>query len=166
MEASLPTLAAVRGQCLGGGMEVAVFCNWVFAHTDAIFGQPEIRLGVFPPVASLMLPLLAGQGACDDICLTGRTLTAHEAMGMGLVHVVADDIEAAWKAWVKERLLPHSASSLRIAARASRYAFNHAFRAHWKEIERLYLDELMSTSDANEGIAAFMARRPPAWAHR
>jgi cyclohexa-1,5-dienecarbonyl-CoA hydratase len=166
MDAAVPTLAAVRGQCLGGGMELAVFCNWVFAHHDARFGQPEIRLGVLPPVAALLLPLLAGQAASDDICLTGRTLTAHEAMALGLVHTVSEDVEAVWQAWFHERLMPHSAASLRRAVRASRHGLNRAFREQWADIERLYLDDLMATQDANEGIAAFLARRPPVWTHR
>jgi cyclohexa-1,5-dienecarbonyl-CoA hydratase len=166
IEAAVPTLAAVRGQCLGGGMEVALFCNWVIAHPQAKFGQPEIRLGVFPPVAALMLPLLAGQPAADDLCLTGRTIGAQEALEMRLVHSLAEDVEDAAQKFFATHLRPLSAAALRLAVRASRQQFNRTFRELWPPMERLYLEELMGTHDANEGIEAFIAKRPPVWAHR
>jgi cyclohexa-1,5-dienecarbonyl-CoA hydratase len=165
IEHAVPTLAAVRGQCLGGGMEVALFCNWVIAHPQAKFGQPEIRLGVFPPVAALILPMLAGQAVSDDLCLTGRTVGAQEAQGMGLVQSVAEDVEAAVQAFFAAHLRAQSAAALRLALRASRHQFNRTFQEQWPRLERLYLEDLMSTHDANEGIEAFIAKRPPVWAH-
>jgi cyclohexa-1,5-dienecarbonyl-CoA hydratase len=165
LEAAIPMAAAVRGQCLGGGMELALFCNWVFADTTARFGQPEIRLGVFPPVAALLLPLLAGQAAADDVCLTGRTYTAQEGRERGWVHAVVEDVESAVQQHYTTHLAPLSAAALRQTVRATRYQFHRAFREGWAALEHQYLDELMATRDANEGITAFLAKRPPVWTH-
>jgi cyclohexa-1,5-dienecarbonyl-CoA hydratase len=166
MDAAIPTAAAVHGQCLGGGMELALFCNWVFADPTARFGQPEIKLGVFPPVAALQLPMLAGQAVADDICLTGRTYTGEQGLRQGWVHAVVEDVEAAVQEHFASHIAPLSAAALRHAVRASRRRFNEAFRAGWAALELQYLDELMITHDANEGIAAFLAKRQPVWAHR
>lgn len=166
IDAAVPTLSAVRGQCLGGGMEVALFSNWVIAHPQAKFGQPEIRLGVFPPVAAILLPWLAGQAAADEICITGRTVSAQEALDLGLVHALAEDVEGAVQDFFVSHFRQLSAAALRAAVRASRQAFNRNFREQWPAMERLYLEDLMFTHDANEGIEAFLAKRPPAWAHR
>lgn len=166
IDAAIPTASLVRGQCLGGGMELAIFCNWVFAAPDAKFGQPEIQLAVFAPVASLVLPGLIGQSAADDICLTGRSYSAGEAQRAGLVRMVADDAEGALQGFMQSNILPKSAAALRIANRASRAALNAAFTNGWREMERLYLEETMATFDANEGIAAFMEKRTPNWQHK
>ena len=166
IDTRVATLAAVRGQCLGGGMELALFCNWVFAHPTARFGQPEIRLGVFPPAAAIILPLLVGQALADEVCLTGRTYTAAEALARRLVHAVADDLEGAVRAFFSQNLAAHSAASLRLALRASRHLFNRTFLDRWPELEHLYLAELMATHDANEGIQAYLDKRPAQWLHR
>ena len=89
IETGKPTFALVRGQCLGGGMELATFCNWIFASDEAVFGQPEINLAVYPPVASLILPFLIGQQAADDLVLSGRSVSAGEARDLGLVSSVS-----------------------------------------------------------------------------
>jgi cyclohexa-1,5-dienecarbonyl-CoA hydratase len=159
----LPVVAAVRGSCLGGGLELAAFCHRVVAHRDASLGQPEIRLGVFAPVASAILPERLGRGAADDLLLTGRPVDAAHALAIGLVDAVADDPEAAALAWAEEHLLPHSASSLRFATRAARLDFTRRVEARLADLERLYLDELMRTDDAVEGITAFLEKRPPSW---
>jgi cyclohexa-1,5-dienecarbonyl-CoA hydratase len=165
-QAAIPTAAAVRGQCLGGGMELALFCNWVFADATARFGQPEIKLAVFPPVAALLLPLLAGQAAADDVCLTGRTYTAQEGQERGWVHAVVEDVEEAVQRHYATHLAPLSAQALRQAVRASRFRFHRAFLEGWAEMQRQYLDELMATRDANEGIEAFLSKRPPVWTNQ
>jgi len=166
IDARVATLAAVRGQCLGGGMELALFCNWVFAHPTARFGQPEIRLGVFPPAAAIFLPLLVGQAVADEVCLTGRTYMAAEALACRLVHTVADDLEGAVQAFFDRNLASHSAASLRFALRASRHGFNRTFLDRWPELESLYLAELMAAHDPNEGIQAYLDKRPAQWLHR
>jgi cyclohexa-1,5-dienecarbonyl-CoA hydratase len=165
LDAQIPTAAAVRGQCLGGGMELAGICTWIFSDPAAKFGQPEIQLGVFPPVAALIFPWRIGQARSDDLCLTGRTIDAQEALRAGFVNEVTEDPEAAVEAHFVRHLLPKSAAALRLAQRASRWTFDRAFREGWAALERLYLDELMDTADAKEGIAAFLERRPPHWAN-
>jgi cyclohexa-1,5-dienecarbonyl-CoA hydratase len=162
----LPVLAAVRGACLGGGLELAAFCQRVFAHPEASLGQPEIKLGVIAPAASAILAERVGRGAADDLLLSGRSVRAAEALRLGLVDVVSDDPEAAALTWAEEHLLPHSASSLRFAARAARLAFTGRFDALLRELEQMYLEELMDTRDAVEGITAFLEKRAPTWSDR
>jgi cyclohexa-1,5-dienecarbonyl-CoA hydratase len=163
LRAAVPLLAAVRGQCLGGALELAAFCQRVFAAPDARLGQPEIQLGVFAPVASLILPERIGRGGAEDLCLSGRTLDADEALRIGLVDEIAADPAAAALAYARRHLLPRSASSLRMAVRASRHGFASRLQRDLQELEHLYLDELMATHDAVEGIAAFVEKRPPVW---
>jgi cyclohexa-1,5-dienecarbonyl-CoA hydratase len=157
-----PLLAAARGQCLGGGLELAAFCHLLFAGEDAAFAQPEIRLGVFPPMASLVFALRA-PALADEINLSGRSFSAAEFQRAGLACQVAADPQAAALAYAREHLLPRSASSLRLAARASRWAWERALAEELPRLERLYLETLMATHDANEGIASFLEKRPPAW---
>ena len=159
----VPVLVAVRGMCLGGGLELAAYCHRIFAHSDARFGQPVIALGVFAPVASAILADRVGRGAADDLLLSGRTVSAAEANAMRLVDQLADDPEAASLAWAEEHLLPRSASSLRFATRAARMEFLRRFDALVADLETLYLDELMTTRDAAEGIEAFLEKRDPRW---
>lgn len=161
----IPTVAAVRGQCLGGGMELAAFCNWVFAHPEAKFAQPEIQLGVLPPVASLILPFKVGQSKADDINVTGRTLSAADAKDIGLVDEISDDPDALVTEWATRELATKSASSLRWAIKASRFSMYQTLHGQIRAMEQLYLDDLMATHDANEGLAAFMEKRQPSWKH-
>jgi cyclohexa-1,5-dienecarbonyl-CoA hydratase len=159
----VPVLAAVRGHCLGGGLELVSFCHRVFAANDARLGQPEITLGVFAPVASLLLPHRIGRANAEDLCLSGRTVPAEDALRMGLVDELADDPEAKALAWAETHLCKHSASSLRHAVRAVRGAFAETFFAQLAEIEQDYLVDLMATADAVEGIQAFLQKRAPHW---
>jgi cyclohexa-1,5-dienecarbonyl-CoA hydratase len=159
-------VAVVRGQCLGGGMELACFCHRVFADPGARLAQPEIDLGVFPPVASLILSRRAGQAVADEACLTGRRFTAAEALEAGLVDEVAADPRGAAEAWLRAGILPKSAAAIGMAVRAARLGWNAAFLRDLARAERLYLRDLMRTSDAREGIEAFLARRPPVWKDR
>jgi len=162
-EASVPVLAAVRGQCLGGGLELAAFCHRVYAAPDAMLGQPEIQLGVFAPVASVILPERIGRGPAEDLCLSGRVLPAGEALQLGLVDEVTADPSQGALEWIEQHLLPRSAASLRLATRAVRLGFMRRFREEIEQLTRLYLDELMSTHDAKEGITAFLEKRKPVW---
>jgi cyclohexa-1,5-dienecarbonyl-CoA hydratase len=160
--AAVTTVCAVRGQCLGGGLELASFCHRVTAAPDARLGQPEIRLGVFAPAASLILPARIGPAAAADLLCTGRTVDTETALRMGLVDQIDADPEAAAQAFC-EQLLPHSAASLRHAVRSSRWQFERDLAAGLAALEHSYLDELMATADANEGIAAFLEKRSPQW---
>ena len=165
LEFPAPILVAVRGQCLGGGLEVAMAGSLIFASPDAQLGQPEMKLGVFAPAASVLLPLRVNAAAAEDLLLSGRSVGAAEAREIGLVHTVADDPVAAALAWFDAHLAGKSAASLRFALRAARLALVYGIRAGLAAVEKLYLQGLMNTRDANEGLAAFLARRPPVWEH-
>jgi cyclohexa-1,5-dienecarbonyl-CoA hydratase len=159
-------LAAVRGQCLGGGLELASFCHRVFASPDAKLGQPEIALGVFAPVASLILPERVGRANAEELCLSGRIVEASEAREMGLVDVVAEKPEEAALDYARKHLLSRSASSLRHAVRAVRLPLSRRLQGELAQLEGIYLEDLMATEDAAEGIEAFLEKRPPVWRNR
>jgi cyclohexa-1,5-dienecarbonyl-CoA hydratase len=163
---AVPTMAIVRGQCLGGGMELALFCNFIVADRTAMFGQPEIILGVFPPPASVMLPRKVGQSHADDLALTGRSIDALEAHRIGLVNILVDEGQDAWEVasqWVEKHILPKSASCLRVANQAVRNDFFRRILEDFPRMESLYLKDLMESHDANEGINAFLEKRKPEW---
>jgi cyclohexa-1,5-dienecarbonyl-CoA hydratase len=166
LEFPAPILVAVRGQCLGGALEVAMAASQIFAAQDAQFGQPEMKLGVFAPAASVLLPYRVGVAAAEDLLLSGRSIDAAEACAIGLVHQVSDDPAAAALDWFDTHLAPKSAASIRFALKAARLARLDAIRDGLAAVERLYLQGLMNTRDANEGLAAFLARRAPAWEHQ
>ncbi len=166
VEFELPILVAVRGQCLGGGLELALAGGPIFATADAQLGQPEIKLGVFAPAASCLLPWRVNQSAAEDLLWSGRSISGSAAHAIGLVHTLADDPEAAALAYFDEHLAARSAAALACAVAAVRAPRVRELRQRLAEVEALYLDRLMKTHDANEGLAAFMARRQPAWEHR
>ena len=165
LEWELPILVAVRGQCLGGGLELAMGGSLIFAASDAKLGQPEIQLGVFAPAASCLLPPRIGQAAAEDLLFSGRSIGADEALRLGLVQAVSADPEAAALAYFDQHLAGKSASSLACAVTAVRAGYLLRVRRRIAEVERLYLERLMLTRDANEGLAAFIAKRPPKWEH-
>jgi cyclohexa-1,5-dienecarbonyl-CoA hydratase len=161
-----PILMAVRGQCLGGGLEFALAGNLVFAAPDAQFGQPEMKLGVFAPAASVFLPLRIGQARAEDLLYSGRSIDAQTALAWGLANEVAEDPVAAAAAYFDRHLAGKSAASLAHAVRAAREPFADLARARLADVEALYLEKLMRTRDANEGLAAFLEKRAPTWEHR
>jgi len=161
-----PILVAVRGQCVGGGLELALAGSLIFASRDAQFGQPEIKLGVFAPAASCLLPPRIGQAAAEDLLFSGRSIDATEAKTLGLVQTVADDPESAALDYFDAHLAKKSAASLACAVEAARGGFVPEVQRRISQVQRFYLDHLMRTHDANEGLAAFLAKRPPKWEHR
>jgi cyclohexa-1,5-dienecarbonyl-CoA hydratase len=166
LEWPVPILVAVKGQCLGGGLELAMGGSLIFAASDAKLGQPEIQLGVFAPAASCLLPPRIGQAAAEDLLFSGRAVGADEALRLGLVTSVSAEPEAAALAYFDQHLAGKSASSLACAVAAARGGYLAEVRRRIAEVERLYLDRLMQTRDANEGLAAFIAKRPPKWEHQ
>ena len=162
----IPTLAKISGQCLGGGMEVAIMCNFLFADKTAKMGQPEMVLGVFPPPASVILPEKIGLARAEELLLTGKSISADEAKTMGLVNEVFEDkaaLEAGVETFIRQMILPKSASSLRYGVKASRAKLNHLLGNFLPMLEQLYVNELMNTNDANEGINSFLEKRKPVW---
>lgn len=166
VEFPLPILVAVRGQCLGGGLEVALAGGPIFAHAESQFGQPEIKLGVFAPAASCLLGWRINQSAAEDLLWSGRSIDGSTALALGLAQALADDPEAAALAWFDEHLAPRSSAALACAVAAVRAPRARELRERLAEVERLYLERLMKTRDANEGLAAFLERRTPAWEHQ
>ncbi len=166
VESPVPVLVAVRGQCLGGGLEVAAAGNLIFAAPGAMLGQPEIKLAVFAPAASCLLPERIGQAQAEDLLFSGRSITAEEAFRLGLVSALAEDPEQAAVAYFDEHLAGVSASSLRFAVRAARTEVAQRIRQKLAAVEKMYVEELMSTHDAVEGLTAFMEKRPAQWQDR
>ncbi|OLB34895.1 MAG: hypothetical protein AUH11_16570 [Acidobacteria bacterium 13_2_20CM_57_17] len=158
------TIAAVRGYCLGGGMELASFCDFVLAAESAEFGQPEIKLGCFPPLAMVTLPQLIGMRAAARLILTGEQIGAAEACRLGLVTRVVPDVQlpAAVDSLLEElrRLSP---SVLRLTRKTLHRLHFADFAKQLKEAERVYLSVLMKSHDAREGILAFLEKRKPNW---
>ena len=161
------TIAAVHGHCLGGGMELAMFCDFVIAGESATFGQPEIKLGCFPPVAMVVLPALCGLRQAMDLILTGRTISSKEALRLGLVSRIESDQELRPSV---EKLVAEMAqlspAVLKLTKQVLRRAHPDQFEERLGKIERVYFDELMCNRDALEGIQAFMERRTPNWQPR
>jgi cyclohexa-1,5-dienecarbonyl-CoA hydratase len=159
----VPTLSVVHGAALGGGTELALGCDLIVAGASARFGQPEIKLGVFPPIAAAVLPGLIGQQQAARIVLTGETLSADEAARVGLItRAVSDEDLAAAAEQLLDQWRALSPASLRLAKRALLLGAEGGARG-LEAIEDLYLGDLMATTDAREGIAAFTAKRQPVW---
>lgn len=166
LDSPVPIMVAIRGQCLGGGLEVAAAGNLLFATADAKFGQPEIRLGVFAPAASCLLPPRIGQSRAEDLLWSGRSIDGADAHRIGLVDGLSDDPEAAALAWYDEHLAKLSASSLRFAVKAARGGLVEQIKQKLNTVEALYLGDLMASHDAVEGLQAFLEKRPANWENR
>lgn len=166
VESPVPVLVSLRGQCLGGGLEVAAAGHLLFAAPGAMLGQPEIKLAVFAPAASCLLPERIGQGAADDLLFSGRSIDAQEALRIGLVQVVAEDPDQAALDYFDKHLAGVSASTLRFSVKASRADAVKRIREKVEFVEKMYLEELMATHDAVEGLKAFVEKRPAVWQDR
>jgi cyclohexa-1,5-dienecarbonyl-CoA hydratase len=166
-ECELPVVAAVNGAALGGGLELALACDIVLARAGTLLGQPEIRLGVFPPAAAALLPRIVGPQHALDLILTGRLVRADEALALGLVTRVlpTDGFGDAVQAYL-ETMTAHSAPVLRLARRAVVEGLALPIADAVRHADRIYLEELMQLHDPHEGLAAFAAKREPAWRDR
>jgi cyclohexa-1,5-dienecarbonyl-CoA hydratase len=166
-QAPCPTLAVIHGFALGGGLELAISCDMVLVTGDARLGFPEIRLGCYPPVAAALLPARIGWAAASELVLAGEEITPERALGLGLVNRLCDPgALAAARDALLEPLLARSPAVLREAKRALNAGAGAAALAALEGIERRYLGDLMRLEDANEGIRAFMERRPPDFSNR
>jgi len=163
LEFPVPILVAIRGQCLGGGLEVALAGSQLFAAEAAKLGQPEIQLAVFAPAASCLLPPRIGAARSEDLLLSGRSVAAGEALRIGLIDQLVENPETAALDYFDRHLAPRSASSLRYALQAVRGHRAQQIQARLAEVETLYLDGLMQTCDAVEGLTAYLEKRPAIW---
>lgn len=165
----LVTIAVVGGAALGGGCELALFCDMVIASEKASFGQPEIQVGVFPPIAAIALPELVGPKKAFEMMLIGERIGAEEARQLGLVNKVVptEELRAAADEFVG-KLAKLSGAVLRLTKRAARTSVIHMrhFDGWLASVEELYLGPLMATEDAHEGLAAFVEKRAPVWKDR
>jgi len=159
------TVAAVRGQCLGGGFELALACDFIVAEEGAAFACPEIKLAVFPPAAAVLLPVRIGASRATELVLTGAAWNAAQATEAGLTVRTAPpgQLEVTAETWIRDHFLTLSPVALRYAVRAARLPLRRALREDLPQVERMYLDELMAEADAVEGLRAFMEKRPPRW---
>ena len=158
------TVAAVDGSALGGGCELATFCDIVLASDRAKLGQPEIQLGVFPPVAVVIFPRLVGRNKAIELLTTGKVIQADEAERIGLINHVfpADKFQAKVDEFVAG-LTALSASSLAITKKIIDRSMYLPVREGLRMADETYLNELMATDDAHEGLAAFLEKRKPVW---
>ena len=161
-----PILVSVKGQCLGGGLELALAGSRIFASAAAQLGQPEIKLAVFAPAASCLLPFRVNQQCAEDLLFSGRSLGAEDALRAGLVASVDEDPVAAALEYYDRHLAGGSAVSLAYAVRAARVGYTAEVKRRIAEVEELYLQGLMKTRDANEGLVAFLEKRKPRFEHR
>ncbi len=159
----VPTAALVRGQCLGGAFEIALWCGVVFCEPSARLGVPETKLGVFPPIAAIALPWRVPGARATQMIISGDSYDAQDAAACGLVDRCTNDAETALQQWFDERLAGKSAVAVRMAWRASRRLLSRALAIDLPELERLYLEELMAHRDPVEGLTAFLERRQPVW---
>lgn len=167
LDAPAPTAALVRGRCLGGGFELALACDFILAADDARLGVPEIALGVFPPAAAALLPIKVGGARAAAAVITGEALDARTWADAGLIARVAPaaELDAAVEQWFAAYLAPRSAAALRHATWVMRTPARIAAQTTVNEFEHRYLDQLMRTHDAEEGIRAFLEKRPARWSH-
>lgn len=157
----IPIVARVSGYCLGGGFEIALACSMIWCAEDAKLGLPEISLGVFPPVAAILLPCKTSHNNAAEMVLTGKVITAADAHAMGIANNIgsADELDA----FVVTYILSKSGSSLRHANAALHGALRKRYHDEIAIVEKLYLDRLMRTHDAVEGALAFLDKRVPDW---
>ncbi len=155
-----PVVAAVQGSALGGGCELAIACDFIVASENAKFGQPEIKVGVFAPIATLLLPQIISRQKANALLLTGDSIDAREAFRLGLVNVVA--APASFDAAV-DAFAARLASLSGVVLRHAKHAIRLGVEKGLDQIESYYFDKLMKSGDALEGLAAFMEKRPPVW---
>ncbi|KYK34006.1 MAG: hypothetical protein AYK22_00805 [Thermoplasmatales archaeon SG8-52-3] len=163
-----PTVALVNGAALGGGCEVATFCDIVIASEKSKFGQPEIKVGVFPPIAAAIFPKLMYNKKALELIITGEVISANEAKEIGLVnHVLpVDNFDEEAEKLINEKIASNSAIVLKLTKRAIIEGATKNYSDSIKKIEDIYLNELMKTIDANEGLSAFLEKRQPVWKNK
>ena len=166
-EFPLPVIAAVQGRCLGGAFELVQAADLIVAAENAQFGQPEVQLGVFAPVACALLPHRIGPARAAEMLFTGEQLSARQARAAGLASSVVDPSELSFEALtLARRIARHSGATLRKTKHALRAAEGRSARHGIAKAMQVYTEELMTTHDAIEGLEAFLQKRAPEWSHQ
>ncbi|MBM4278138.1 MAG: hypothetical protein FJ130_09705 [Deltaproteobacteria bacterium] len=160
----VPSIAVVNGAALGGGCELALYCDMVIATEKAKFGQPEIQVGVFPPIAALILPRIIGRKKAMELILSGDTISSQEALTLGLVNKVVPEASLGEEVnGFVEKFKKLSGIVLKLTKEAAIAGLNDDLDKGLRDIEKIYLDDLMKTEDATEGLKAFLEKRKPTW---
>jgi cyclohexa-1,5-dienecarbonyl-CoA hydratase len=160
----VPSIAVVNGAALGGGCELALYCDMVIATENSKFGQPEIQVGVFPPIAALIFPRMIGRKKAMELILSGETIGAQEALALGLINKIVPKASLTQEVnGFIEKFTKSSGIVLKLAREATLAGLNDDLDQGLKAIEKIYLDRLMKTHDALEGLKAFLEKRKPAW---
>lgn len=160
----VPSIAVVNGSALGGGCELALYCDMVIATEKSKFGQPEIQVGVFPPIAALTFPRMIGRKKAMELILSGDIISAQEALAMGLVNKVVSEVSLTEEAnGFIEKFKTLSGIVLKLSKEAMLAGLNDDMDKGLKVIEKIYLDRLMKTDDGPEGLKAFLEKRKPTW---
>jgi cyclohexa-1,5-dienecarbonyl-CoA hydratase len=160
----VPSIAVVNGSALGGGCELALYCDMIIATERAKFGQPEIQVGVFPPIAALILPRMIGRKKALELILSGDVISAHEALNLGLVNKIVPETSLAQEVnSFIEKFTKLSGIMLKLTKEAALAGLNDDMDKGLKAIEKIYLDKAMKTHDAIEGLKAFIEKRKPTW---
>lgn len=162
-----PTIASIKGAALGGGCEIAIFCDIVLTSEKAKFGQPEIKVGVFPPIAVIAFPQIIGNKKAFELIMLGEIIDAEEALRIGISNHIfpIESYEQNFTEFI-ESFNDISTIILQYTKKAYNKALGIDFETKLDEIEEFYLKELMSTHDANEGLQAFLEKRSPNWQNR
>jgi cyclohexa-1,5-dienecarbonyl-CoA hydratase len=160
----VPSIAIVNGSALGGGCELALYCDMVMATEKSKFGQPEIQVGVFPPIAALIFPRMIGRKKAMELILSGETISAQEALNLGLINKVVPEASLGEEVngWI-EKFKKLSGIVLKLAKEATLSGLNDDLDKGLRAIEEIYLNRLMKTHDAMEGLQAFLDKRKPTW---
>ena len=160
----VPSVAVVNGSALGGGCELAVYCDMVMATEKAKFGQPEIQVGVFPPIAALVFPRMMGRKKALELILSGDVISAQEALALGMINKIVPEASLAEEvSRFVEKFKKLSGIVLKLTKEATLAGLNDDAERGLKVIEKIYLDRLMKTHDAIEGLKAFIDKRKPTW---
>jgi len=167
MMVPIPTVAEINGSALGGGCELAIACDMVLASENAKLGQPEIKLGVFPPIAAILLPRQIPMTKVMELLLGGGIVDAREAHRIGLVNAVfPKESFAADAAKFLEQFTSLSRVALIHTKKAVKEAATRPFYEALFHIEQHYLRDLMATEDAKEGLNSFIEKRKPVWKNK
>lgn len=160
----VPSIAVVNGSALGGGCELALYCDMVIATERSKFGQPEIQVGVLPPIAALVFPRTIGRKKALELILSGDIISAQEALSLGLINKIVPESSLAEevKGFI-EKFKKLSGIVLKLTKEAALAGLNDDMDKGLKAIEKIYLDRLMKTHDAIEGLKAFLDKRKPTW---
>jgi len=160
----VPSISVVNGSALGGGCELAVYCDMVIATEKAKFGQPEIQVGVFPPIAALAFPRMMGRKKALELILSGDVISAQEALALGMINKIVPEASLGEEAGrFVEKFKKLSGIVLKLTKEATLSGLNDDVEKGLRAIEKIYLERLMKTDDAIEGLKAFLDKRKPTW---